>query len=207
MTTQVIVSTQSSVLLDHFDPEDVLVADRVDGGTKLARLESEPLKKWLEDYSLGQLWEKNETRRKSYFRLSTMARVLIHVEGWTERTFVNEVLRNHLAPHLVSARIIGNARQHDQRGGIRSWTHVKKASSITCGGIVRASRPLWSIITAMPLAWPGRAQSTNRRSTEEKARLVEKEMGSDLAAEMGSGFDSKRFLPFVVMHEFEGLAV
>lgn len=60
VTTQVIVSTQSSVLLDHFEPENVLVADRVDGGTQLRRLESEPLKKWLEDYSLGQLWEKNE---------------------------------------------------------------------------------------------------------------------------------------------------
>jgi predicted ATPase len=60
VTTQVIVSTQSSTLLDHFDPEDVLVADRVDGGTKLTRLESDRLKKWLEDYSLGQLWEKNE---------------------------------------------------------------------------------------------------------------------------------------------------
>lgn len=59
-TNQVIVSTQSSLLLDHFQPEDVLVADRVDGGTQLARLESEPLAKWLEDYSLGQLWEKNE---------------------------------------------------------------------------------------------------------------------------------------------------
>jgi predicted ATPase len=60
VTTQVIVSTQSSVLLDYFEPEDVLVAERVDGGTRLTRLESEPLKKWLEDYSLGQLWEKNE---------------------------------------------------------------------------------------------------------------------------------------------------
>jgi predicted ATPase len=60
VTTQVIVATQSSTLLDHFDPEDVLVADLVDGGTKLTRLEPERLKKWLEDYSLGQLWEKNE---------------------------------------------------------------------------------------------------------------------------------------------------
>jgi predicted ATPase len=60
VSTQVIVSTQSSLLLDHFDPEDVLVADRVDGGTQLKRLRSDQLKKWLEDYSLGQLWEKNE---------------------------------------------------------------------------------------------------------------------------------------------------
>jgi predicted ATPase len=58
--TQVIVSTQSSLLLDHFEPEDVLVANRVDGATQLTRLESEPLSKWLADYSLGQLWEKNE---------------------------------------------------------------------------------------------------------------------------------------------------
>jgi predicted ATPase len=60
VTTQVIVSTQSSLLLDHFQPEDVLVASRVAGGTQLARLESPRLAKWLEEYSLGQLWEKNE---------------------------------------------------------------------------------------------------------------------------------------------------
>jgi predicted ATPase len=60
VTNQVIVSTQSSLLLDHFQPEDVLVADRVNGGTQLTRLDRERLKKWLEDYSLGQLWEKNE---------------------------------------------------------------------------------------------------------------------------------------------------
>lgn len=58
--TQVIASTQSSLLLDHFQPEDILVADRVDGGTQLRRLDSERLSSWLEDYSLGQLWEKNE---------------------------------------------------------------------------------------------------------------------------------------------------
>jgi predicted ATPase len=33
--TQVIVSTQSPLLLDHFEPEDVLVAERVDKGTIL----------------------------------------------------------------------------------------------------------------------------------------------------------------------------
>jgi predicted ATPase len=58
--TQVILSTQSPLLLDHFQPEDVLVADRVDGGTQFTRLDSDKLATWLEDYSLGQLWEKNE---------------------------------------------------------------------------------------------------------------------------------------------------
>jgi predicted ATPase len=59
-TTQVIVSTQSSLLLDHFDPEDVLVANRVGGGTEITRIERAPLQEWLKEYSLGQLWEKNE---------------------------------------------------------------------------------------------------------------------------------------------------
>lgn len=58
--TQVILSTQSPLLLDHFQPEDVLVADRVDGGTQFTRLDSAKLTTWLEDYSLGQLWEKNK---------------------------------------------------------------------------------------------------------------------------------------------------
>ncbi|MBP8109382.1 MAG: AAA family ATPase [Caldilineaceae bacterium] len=58
--TQVIVSTQSPLLLDHFSPEDVLVADRVDGGTQFTRLDSAKLTTWLDEYSLGQLWEKNE---------------------------------------------------------------------------------------------------------------------------------------------------
>ncbi len=58
--TQLIISTQSPQLLDHFEPEDVLVLERVSGCTQARRLESGPLAAWLEDYSLGQLWEKNE---------------------------------------------------------------------------------------------------------------------------------------------------
>jgi predicted ATPase len=58
--TQVVVSTQSPLLLDYFEPEDVIVADRKEGGTSFTRLERAALEQWLEDYSLGQLWEKNE---------------------------------------------------------------------------------------------------------------------------------------------------
>jgi predicted ATPase len=58
--TQVIISTQSPILLDYFQPEEVLVADRVNGRTELNRLESAALDVWLQDYSLGELWEKNE---------------------------------------------------------------------------------------------------------------------------------------------------
>jgi predicted ATPase len=58
--TQVIVATQSPLLLDYFDPEDILVADRIDGATTIERKKPEPLADWLKEYSLGQLWEKGE---------------------------------------------------------------------------------------------------------------------------------------------------
>jgi predicted ATPase len=58
--TQVIVATQSPLLLDYFQPEDILVANRVDGATTIERLKPEPLADWLKEYSLGQLWEKGE---------------------------------------------------------------------------------------------------------------------------------------------------
>ena len=60
--TQIIFATQSTLLLDHQQLEDVLVADRVNGGTQFTRCEDdqERLHEWLEDYSLGELWLKNE---------------------------------------------------------------------------------------------------------------------------------------------------
>ena len=57
---QVIMATQSPTLLNHFEPEDVLVANRLDGATELTRLNSEELEVWLEDYNLGELWMQNE---------------------------------------------------------------------------------------------------------------------------------------------------
>jgi predicted ATPase len=57
--TQVIAATQSPILLDYFSPEDVLVAESKDNGTTFSRLNSSDYDQWLEEFSLGQLWEKN----------------------------------------------------------------------------------------------------------------------------------------------------
>lgn len=56
---QVIVSTQSVELLNHFAPEDVIVVGREEGASTFRRLNEEALKDWLEDYTLGELWKKN----------------------------------------------------------------------------------------------------------------------------------------------------
>lgn len=57
--TQVILATQSVTLVNQFSPEEILVVDRMEGVSYIRRLSSEEINLWLEDYSLGDLWEKN----------------------------------------------------------------------------------------------------------------------------------------------------
>ena len=57
--TRVVAATQSSPLVDQFEPADILVSERSRGATEFRRLDDSALSVWLEDYSLGQLWEKN----------------------------------------------------------------------------------------------------------------------------------------------------
>ncbi len=56
---QIIISTQSPQLVSEFEPEDVVVVERKEGESVFQRLNTENLKEWLEDYSLGELWQKN----------------------------------------------------------------------------------------------------------------------------------------------------
>ena len=57
--TQVICSTQSVAFANLFAPEDFIVVDAEDGVSTFKRLEKEPLKEWLEDYGMGDIWAKN----------------------------------------------------------------------------------------------------------------------------------------------------
>lgn len=59
-TQQVIVSTQSVELLNNFRPEDVVVVQREGDASVFKRLDTEELADWLtDDYSLGELWQRN----------------------------------------------------------------------------------------------------------------------------------------------------
>ena len=57
--TQVIVSTQSVTLVNQFGPEDIIVVDRKEGQSTFERLETKALGAWLQEYGVGDLWEKN----------------------------------------------------------------------------------------------------------------------------------------------------
>ena len=140
-----------------------------------------------------------------------MSRLLIHVEGQTEETFVNEIL----APHLytcgytkISARLVGNARQRDRRGGIRAWSAVRKdilnhlKEDADCLSTTMVD--FYALPQTGERAWPGRAEAA-QRAFAEKAKTVESALLADICVELSSGFGQSYFIPYVMMHEFEGL--
>jgi predicted ATPase len=56
---QVIVSTQSVPLVNEFPISDLIIVEREKGETVFKRLDEDEFGIWLEDYSVGELWEKN----------------------------------------------------------------------------------------------------------------------------------------------------
>lgn len=59
LKSQIIISTQSVNLVDNFSADDIIVVDMKENASWFHRLDREKLKVWLEEYSVGDIWEKN----------------------------------------------------------------------------------------------------------------------------------------------------
>lgn len=57
--SRVLIATQSVTLMNQFQLEDLVVVERVGGASTFSRPEPAGLHEWLDEYSLGELWEKN----------------------------------------------------------------------------------------------------------------------------------------------------
>lgn len=57
---QIIVATQSPLLVDEFGLDEIIVLELQDGRTEVRRLEADEYRHWLDDeYTTGELWQKN----------------------------------------------------------------------------------------------------------------------------------------------------
>ena len=138
-------------------------------------------------------------------------RLLVHVEGLTEETFVNNVLVPHLGCRgysSVTARLMGDARPRSRRGGGLPWQSVRQ-------GILRhLMQDRQAVATTMvdyygmprggSRRWPGRVEAASL-PFEQKAGAIRNALAQDICEGMGSSFDPSRFIPYVSMHEFEAL--
>ena len=140
-----------------------------------------------------------------------MTRLLVHVEGETEENFVNQVLTPHLYRcgfSKVGARLMGNPRQRYQRGGVRVWATARKditnhlKQDLRC--IVTTMVDYYGMPQTGSRAWPGRSEA-NELAFPNNAEMVEKALASDICDEMGTDFSPERFVPYVMMHEFEAI--
>jgi predicted ATPase len=57
--SQLLISTQSTNLIDELDPQDIIVVDRKDGQSIFRRQDPTALDAWLDEYTMSELWEKN----------------------------------------------------------------------------------------------------------------------------------------------------
>lgn len=129
-----------------------------------------------------------------------MTRVLVLVEGQTEETFVKEVLAPYLASRNVHLQytILKTRREFDRpdfRGGVVSYHQIK-------GDVLRLLNDTAAAVTTMidyyglPRDFPGRATIPSGDCYARAAHV-------EAAFEVDIG--SRRFIPFLTLHEFEAL--
>lgn len=56
---QIIIASQSADLISNFEATEIITVDKKDGASIFSHLNEKELSKWLEDYSLGELWSKS----------------------------------------------------------------------------------------------------------------------------------------------------
>lgn len=134
--------------------------------------------------------------------IKTDMRLLVHVEGETEKAFVNGVLGPHLAGHgysSIGARLMG---------GSVSWSsmrrriirHLKEDRQ----AFVTTMVDYYGMPQSKSTQWPGRLAARSL-PLRQRAEAVQNAIGADIAKRMGKAFDIRRFVPYVSMHEFEAL--
>ena len=69
---QIILATQSPVLLSEFEPEQIITVDQKDGASIFRRLDATKLVEWLDEYTLRELWQNGYQIRGSISPVDTM---------------------------------------------------------------------------------------------------------------------------------------
>jgi len=89
-----IVGTQSTSLINYFQPEDIVVVSRSNGQSDFERQNSQSLATWLKEYAIGE----DSSPQLDWWYPLPVTRLYVISEGLTESNFVRDIL----APHVES---------------------------------------------------------------------------------------------------------
>ena len=141
-----------------------------------------------------------------------MTRLKVYVEGQTEKNFVDEILLPHLVDRLgyeyVSASFLGDRGDRRNEGGILPWEG--RGKKVRPDILTSLKQDPEVIVTTMVdyyrlIKWPGLTDArSGQKSSCERASIIEKALSDDISSALPN-LDPRRFVPYVVMHEFEGL--
>jgi hypothetical protein len=132
-----------------------------------------------------------------------MVRVHVLVEGQTEETFVKGILQPHFNRRQIYLfpRLIGKP---GHRGGIGEYPRARRDILATLKQESHAFCTTMFDYYAMPSSWPQR-DAAKQSPLPQKPIMIEQAILSDIAGELGDGFNVAHLIPYVQMHEFEAL--
>jgi hypothetical protein len=132
-----------------------------------------------------------------------VTRVHVVVEGQTEESFINEVLAPVLWPHKVylTPRLLGSP---GHKGGNINYPRVRKDVVVQLRQDSTAYCSTMFDLYGLGPGFPGTPPPGNL-SNLEKVTHIEEAIKADLVAQVPELRPDARFLPYLQLHEYEGL--
>jgi len=130
-----------------------------------------------------------------------MKKVLVLCEGQTEQTFVRDILEPHLAlygkqakPVVLTTKVTGAGTQH--KGGVSKYQPIRRDVLKLLGDSSAACVTTMLDYYGLPHDFPGKANLSGHTPYQRVAHLERA-----FAADIGD----RRFLPYLMLHEFEAM--
>ena len=125
------------------------------------------------------------------------------VEGQTERKFVEDTLRPHLAGKsiIAAARCVETSRKHGRKysGGIQAYTPAKLDIQRWLKEDNNSDARFTTMLDlyALPGGFPGYQEAMQQQDPYARVQILEDALGEDIP--------DHRFVPYIQLHEFEAL--
>lgn len=125
------------------------------------------------------------------------------VEGQTEDTFVNQILKPHLSHFSisVSARVVTTRKKRSvkYRGGLSTYFKAKRDITLWTKQDKNADVRFTTMfdLYGLPTDFPGYNSAAAKRDPYQRVAALENALGKDIS--------DWRFIPYIQLHEFEAL--
>jgi len=136
--------------------------------------------------------------------MSKPVEIIVIVEGKTEQIFIQNVLVPHLCKKGVYIIPI-IASKPGQKGGDIKWSRIRNDIERYIKQRRDTYLTLFLDYYGLKPDWPGYLESREKRTSGEKAKTVNSATMDAVKDMFGEYEATRRFIPYLSMHEFEAL--